>query len=712
MTSFAELKEELALYLNAHHIASIQEAYKTAREAHKGQRRHTGEPYVAHPVEVAYILSQMRLDQESIIAALLHDVLEDTDIDKQGLVEHYGTAIAELVDGVSKLTQMEFQTRAEAQAENFRKMILAMSQDIRVIMIKLADRLHNMRTLQALPVAKQRRIARETLEIYAPIAHRLGMHRLFIELEDLCFQALYPFRSRVIRDMLSHLSGSRREFLRTTSEKILEKLQSARLGEVQVVSREKHIYSIYKKMRSKHLSFSEITDVFALRIVVENVDACYRALGLVHNLFKPVPERFKDYIAIPKANGYQSLHTTLFGPYGFPIEIQIRTTEMHRLAENGIASHWLYKEKGSNTLIHQAQTRANQWLQGLLEMQRSTGSSLEFIENVKIELFPDEVYVFTPKGDIIELPSGATPIDFAYAIHSDIGNACVAAKLDRRLAPLSAPLANGQRVEIITAPGARPNPVWLKFVVTGKARSNIRHFLKNQQRTESINFGKRLWDRAFATYAQSLERVPTERLEKFLQSCHLENIDDLYEEIGLGNQMAMVVAERLLQDALASEKTALPPSSYKPLPIKGSEGVVVGFAECCHPIPGDPILGVLQPGHGILVHLEQCPHIDKIRAKSGRCLELSWEDHLEGEFSADIQIQVANQRGVLAKIATAIAAAEGNIENIRVDPQDGAFNTIDLIISVRDRVHLAKIMRKLRALKEISRIARQRGEVL
>lgn len=711
MGYFAELRIALAEYLDRTQIEKIRQAFLFGERAHGEQSRFSGEPYITHPVAVATILAKMRLDPESIMAAILHDVIEDTDADKATLAKEFGKPVAELVDGVTKLTQIKFESRAEAQAENFRKMVLAMSKDLRVILVKLADRLHNMRTLDALPASKRRRISLETLEIYAPIANRLGMHGLRVEFENLGFKNLYPMRYRVLTEAIKKARGNRKEIMSVIKKSLKESLQATNIPTFDIHGREKHIYSIYKKMHNKNVPFSEIMDVYAFRLVVDSIDSCYRVLGVVHNLYKPVPERFKDYIAIPKANGYQSLHTTLFGPYGVPIEIQIRTSDMDCMAESGIASHWLYKADVSG--VNESHIRAQEWLKNLLELQKSTGSSLEFIENVKIDLFPDEVYVFTPKGNILELPNGACAADFAYAIHTDIGDTCVAAKIDRRISPLSTQLANGQTVEIITSPHAKPNPAWLNFVITGKARAAIKHFLKQQRKAESIALGQRLLERALSTLSLTLDDIPEDKLNALLQESDFKTLDDLLEATGLGTQVPLIVARRLAcaeKDEQAEEdaekRSAQETLSKQPLLIEGTEGMAIHFSECCHPIPGDVILGVLSAGRGIIVHMEECKQIAKLR-HTDKCIFLSWEKNIKREFSVPIDIETFNERGVLANLAMAIADAEGNIEDISVDESDGRHSIVKLLISVRDRTHLARVMRRIRTVRAVSRITRR-----
>ncbi len=708
---FAPLRKELESYFTPEQIAETYRAYQLAEKAHHGQQRHSGEAYITHPVAVAEILADLRMDKESIIAALLHDVIEDTSVDKDTIIKEFNEDIANLVEGLTKLTQIKFESRAEQQAENFRKMFLAMVKDIRIILVKLADRLHNMRTLDVLSATKRRRIARETLEIYAPISNRLGMHNFHIELEELGFAALYPMRYRVFDVAVHRARGDHEEILTEVKQAIQDNLQAAALHHCTVWGREKHLYGIYKKMSKKRLSFSEIMDVFAFRIIVDRVDECYRALGVVHNIYKPVPERFKDYIAIPKVNGYQSLHTTLFGPYGIPIEIQIRTAEMDQMADSGIAAHWRYKHDSDHD-ANGAQKRAREWVRGLLEMQQSAASSLEFIENVKFDLFPDEVYIFTPKGNIFELPAGATPVDFAYAIHSDIGNSCVAVKIERRLAPLSTPLISGQTVEVITTPGARPNPAWLNFVVTGKARSNIRHYLKQQRHEESINLGRFLLNKALESLGIKIDDVSQDLLNGLLDDLEQKDLDDLLENIGLGNQIAVLVARRLAGlDAgqKQHETEADQEITQNTLPIKGSDGMVVSFATCCYPIPGDPVVGFLQKGQGLQVHVDQCSYVKNLlRKKADNIIPVRWEEQVDNYFQVALAIEVENHRGVLAAVTSAISNAEANIDDIQVDAQDGKYNTIQVLLSLHDRVHLARVMRSIRRVSPVERITRIR----
>ena len=711
MTQFSELKEELSQYLSDEQIDIVHEAYLFAEKAHEPQKRSSGEPYITHPTTVALLLAKSRMDYQSIAAALLHDVLEDTEMPKEALAERFGEEVADLVDGVSKLTQINFETRAEAQAANFRKMMMAMAQDIRVILIKLADRLHNMRTLGHLPPAKRHRIAKETLDIYAPIANRLGMRVFRDEFYELGFQMLYPLRYNIIKNAVKKAYGNRKEIVTIIDGSLNSSLRESGITQYSLYGREKNFYSIYRKMREKHLKFSEVMDVYAYRIVVENADQCYRVLGAVHNSYKPVPERFKDYIAIPKANGYQSLHTTLFGPYGVPIEIQIRTEQMDKMAENGISAHWLYKS--TDQVVNQAQLRAREWIKGVLEIQQSAGDSLEFIENVKIDLFPDEVYVFTPSGDIMELPNGATAVDFAYAVHSDIGNSCVAVKIDRRLVPLSTQLKSGQAIEVVTAPGASPNPAWLNFVVTGKSRSNIRHFLKKQQSNESIGLGQRLLDSALMKLDLSLDKISDEQKETIVKALALKTFDQLFEEIGLGNQMAPIIAQRLQHpDKEGADLEIHSEDGQEELVIKGTEGMAVTFANCCYPIPGDPVQGILTMGHGIVVHTENCLNTAEIRRKHPeKCIAIRWEEGVRGEFQVGIAIEMENRRGTLATLALALADAESNIDDVKITEHDGRYATINVLITLRGRVHLARILRRLRQISYISKIYRHKSYV-
>ncbi|MEO5343261.1 MAG: RelA/SpoT family protein [Gammaproteobacteria bacterium SHHR-1] len=692
--------------MSTEQVREVYRAYLFSAEVHQNQSRLTGEPYIYHPLAVARILAGMRMDQACIIAAILHDVIEDTEATKEILQVQFGDEVAELVDGVSKLTLMDFRSRAEAQAANFRKMMLAVAKDIRVIIIKLADRLHNMRTLGVMRPEKKRRIAKETLEIYAPIANRFGINSMRQELEALGFKAHWPRRYAVIKEHIRRNRGNRKEILSHIEHALRLRLQQEGI-ENESYGREKNPYSVYRKMRDKHLSLSELADVLAFRIIVDSVDTCYRVLGVVHNLYKPKPGSFKDYIAIPKANGYQSLHSILIGPSGFPIEIQIRTREMHQLAECGIAAHWIYKtpRNGRDTLPR----GASEWLSSLLELQSGVGDSMEFLENVKIDLFPDEVYVFTPQGDILVLPRGATVIDFAYAVHSRVGDSCVAARIDRRLTPLRTRLHNGQTVEIITSEGAVPNPAWLNFVATSKARGYIRAYLKNIKQQEAMDLGRRLLDKEMRAYGSCLEQISIGVIEQALAEWKIDSLDSLLVDIALGNRMPLLVAQRLTGQAGGT----LPEGSYRdhnsdPLVIRGTEGVVVNYARCCRPIPGDAITAVFNPGKGMVVHRQECPNLHEGKVRES-WLELDWEAGIDNDFPTEIRVAVGNQRGVLATVAASIAELGSNIENVAIEERDGLTSTLILIIEVKNRKHLANIMRRIRTIPDVIRISRTLG---
>ncbi len=700
-------------FMQPEHIEQIRHAYEFGATAHEGQTRASGEPYIQHPLEVACILADMHMDHETLIAAILHDVIEDTPVDRERVSDEFGSEVAAIVDGLSKLTQLEFESHAETQARNFQRMLMAMADDIRVILVKLADRLHNMRTLGALRPDKRRRIARETLEIYAPIAQRLGINQIRLELEDLGFATLYPLRYRVIRQEMLRIRGNRKEVVDKIKDRIKRHLRQERLV-AHVLGREKHLYSIYQKMREKHLGFSGVHDVYAFRVIVDTVDTCYRALGILHSLYKPVPGRFKDYIAIPKANGYQSLHTVLFGPFGVPIEVQIRTNEMDQVAEAGIAAHWLYKT--GDGAARSANKRAREWLRGILEMQQQAGNSQEFLENVKIDLFPDEIYVFTPKGEILAMPRGSTAVDFAYAIHTDLGNKCVACRINRQLAPLRTPLETGQTVEIVTAPGARPNPSWLTFVVTGKARATIRHYLKNLQIDEAHELGRRMLERELESHGLKVDQIDRELLNHVLGSFKLEDIDHLYSEIGLGNRPAPLVVRMLLPENLEppddtqarrrAKALAQPPV---PLVIQGTEGMVVTFPKCCYPLPGDSIIGFLTAGRGIVVHQQHCANVADYRSAPEKWIDVQWAPNVEREFSVELSLDVINRRGVLATIAAAVADANANIEDVTISERNERNSNIRFVINVRDRKHLADVIRTVRHVKTVVRVARKKA---
>ncbi len=701
MPTINNLVKRLHSYLDDEQIDQVVKAYEFAEQAHEGQYRRTGDPYITHPVAVAHILVDMHMDHESLMAAMLHDVIEDTGVSKEQLAELFSPEVAELVDGVSKIAQIKFESRAEQQAENLRKMMLAMTRDIRVILVKLADRLHNMRTLHVMPREKRKRIAMETMDIYAPIANRLGMYNIRVEYEDLGFNALYPMRANLIAKAVKSARGHRKEVLSMLKESIEHCLAEEGI-EARVIGREKHLYSIYQKMKEKNRSFKEIMDVYGFRIVVDRVDTCYRVLGAVHNYFTPIPGRFKDYVAIPKANGYQSLHTTLKARSGVPLEIQIRTEEMEAMANNGIAAHWLYKEDdgdGSPT-----STRAQAWMGRLLEMQQKAGDSMEFIENVKVDLFPHDVYVFTPEGEIKELPVGATPVDFAYAVHTKVGNTCVAARVDGKLVPLSRPLESGQTVRVITSANASPNPAWLNFVVTGKARSNVRHFLKHQRREDSVQLGERLLQKALSAYETSMDELPIERVVGELASNHYGSLDDLLEDIGLGNRLAPLVARKLLGN---KDEERGPEEDRKPLAIRGTEGLLVTYARCCLPLPGDSIIGHLSAGRGIVVHRDSCKNLlNEMRSSPEKCIGLYWDRDVEQDFTAELRMEMVNKKGVLATLATTLAELGSNIETITMAEKDATVTSLNVSISVQHRVHLARIIKRLRKLENVLRISR------
>jgi GTP pyrophosphokinase len=694
-----ELLASVGAYLPAEQVERIREAAEFGASAHKGQRRLSGEPFIAHPVAAASILADLHLDSDTIIAAILHDVIEDTPTPKDQLAARFGTDVAELVDGVTKLDQIKFKSREEAQAESFRKMLLAMVKDLRVVLVKLADRTHNMRTIDAMLPARRRAIARETLEIYAPIAERLGLYNLKLELEDLGFRALYPQRYRVLERALKRARGNQREFLKRIEKQLTAALMKSELV-ARVEAREKHLYSIYRKMHKKRATLNEIVDVYGLRIIVDKADTCYRVLGIAHSAFKPMPGRFKDYIAIPRVNGYQSLHTTLAGPNGVPIEVQIRTEDMDRVAESGVAAHWRYKTGEDPGASQQESTR--EWLSHLIELQEG-GSSEEFLESVKVDLFPDKVYVFTPKGEILRLPSGSTVVDFAYAVHTDIGNRCVAAKVDRRLTPLRTVLRNGQTVEIITAKGAMPNPSWVNFVVTAKARSAIRHYLKSLRRTEAITLGRRLLNQSLGEFQLSIEEVSEESMRAAVGELGMKDVDELFERIGLGERLAPLVARRLLP---AEPQDTASGGAPAPLAVAGTEGLLVSYARCCFPIPNDEIFAFLSSGRGIVIHRENCVNVEDYRKHPEKWLPVAWQAGPDRPFSSQIRVDVKNRMGVLAAVAAAISGTETNIDHVTVEERDGDTSTLVFELKVRDRRQLARIMRTIRRMPDVLRVTR------
>lgn len=727
----SQLSLKLKQYLKPEDLETVYEAYRFSAAAHEGQVRRSGDPYISHPVSVAGILAELHLDVPSINAALLHDVVEDTGITKEEIGEKFGKQVAELVDGLSKLDKIEFQSATQAQAENFRKMLLAMAQDVRVILVKLADRLHNMQTLDYMKPEKQRRIARETLDIYAPIANRLGLNAIYQELEDLSFKYLHPMRYGVLLKAIKAARGNRKEVISKILEAIKLKIVESGI-EADITGREKHLYSVYKKMSDKTMDFEQIHDIYGFRVIVKDLPTCYLALGALHNLYKPIPGKFKDYIAIPKANGYQSLHTTLFGPFGTPIEVQIRSHEMHNIAEAGVAAHWLYKTTDAQLTALQQQT--HQWLQRMLEIQSESADSLEFLEHFKVDLFPDEVYVFTPKGKILALPKGASAVDFAYAVHTDIGNRCVAVKINQELAPLRTELRNGDHVEIITATNAKPNPMWLNYVVSGKARSHIRHYLKTMQSAESAHLGERMLNQALKAMHAKPEDVDESRWQKLLRDYGAKSREEILTDIGLGKRLNVMVAHQLLASEAPVQKAKEPdatsaignfigkifsktPFSFasKPLDtitIRGTEGMAVQYATCCRPIPGDPILGFINKDKGLVIHTHDCPAIRKFRLDPDKWLDVDWEPDDKRLFKVNLKLSVSNEPGMLAKIASAIAEVGSNIDHVSVEEADGSqYSNILFTVQVKNRVHLADLMRQVRKIQNVARINRVKGNL-
>ena len=704
IASLATLMQRAGEYLGEDDLRRIREAYRFGDQAHLGQFRSSGEPYISHPIAVAEILSGWRLDADSLMAALLHDVIEDTTVAKQILAERFGSAVADIVDGVSKLDRVEFASKEHQQAESFRKMLLAMARDVRVILIKLADRLHNMQTLEALPAPRQRRIAQETLDIYAPIAHRLGLNSLYRDLQDLAFRSTHPFRYRTLKRAVQAARGNRREVLGRIVEAANKALPEAGVQGAQVQGREKSIYAIHTKMREKHLSFAQVLDIYGMRVIVDTVPQCYLALGALHTTFKPVPGRFKDYIAIPKINGYQSLHTTLVGPFGTPVEFQIRTHEMQRVAQSGVAAHWLYK--AHHVSFSELHTRTHQWLQSLLDIQSQTGDSLEFIEHVKVDLFPDAVYVFTPRGEIRAMPRGATVLDYAYSIHTDIGDRAVGCRVNEELVPLRTELVNGDVVEVLTDPTSRPDPSWLAFVRTGKARASIRHSLRTLSYRESATLGRRLLEQSLAALRIALGSLETTVLDRAIRDSGVRTIEELYADIGLGKRLAPVVARSIaLQTAATPAALMLPRPA--PMVITGNEGSAVSYSTCCFPLPGDSVVGHLRGGHGLILHRADCSTALRLRDRDAeRWVDVDWSEQVSGAFRSELEISVRNDRGVLGRVAAEIAASEANIAHVSMDESAERVASLRFILMVRDRVHLARVLRNLRRLPEVSRISR------
>nr|WP_245680064.1 bifunctional (p)ppGpp synthetase/guanosine-3',5'-bis(diphosphate) 3'-pyrophosphohydrolase [Aquimonas voraii] len=703
---------KLRPYLPAEQIPTVKRAYHVGAVAHDGQTRKSGEPYITHPLAVAGILAELGMDVETLCAAILHDALEDTQLGREAISGEFGEAVAELVDGVTKLDKLSFRDRNEAMAESFRKMLLAMARDLRVILIKLADRLHNMRTIGSMSADSRRRIARETLDIYAPIAQRLGMNRIKSELQDLGFRAMHPWRHAVIARRIAQQPVMRREAMATIEAALSQKLKQEGLKH-RLVSRVKTPHSVYNKMRNEFKPragevrakrFERVMDVFGFRVVVEQTMQCYHALGAVHALYKPVEARFRDFIAIPKANGYQSLHTVLFSPYGSHVEVQIRTEDMDLLAERGIAAHWLYKTDAPQSSNNNAQNRARAWLSELLESQQDAGSSLEFLENVKVDLFPDEVYIFSPKGRIFALPRGATVLDFAYAVHTDVGNRAVASRIDKKLAPLRTRLTSGQTVEVITAPSAVPNPQWLEFVVSSRARTAIRHHLKRLQHEDAVELGHRMLEAALDAIEASLERVPPAVLDHYLQDNRLRRLEDLLADIALGNRMPQQVALALTEGRLPGERRSTP--RLEKIHISGAGHGLLSFAACCRPLPGDEIMGYLSSGKGVVVHRMECPNLPELQKSPERWVPVDWDREVEGDFRAGLRVEVLNKPGVLAQVAAAIAEAESNIDNVEYQERDLRMAVMHFGIEVKHRKHLADVMRRVRKLDVVLGIQR------
>lgn len=715
VASVTHLTSKLAEYLTPSELKKVKEAYRFSDEAHLGQMRMSGEPYISHPIAVAEICADWKLDAQAIMAALLHDVMEDQDVKKDELIERFGAPVATLVDGLSKLEKIEFQSQIEAQAENFRKMLLAMARDVRVILVKLADRLHNMRTLGSMAPVKKRRIARETMEVYVPIAHRLGLNNIYRELQDLAFSHLYPLRYKTLGKAVKAARGNRREVVSKILESVNSTLDATGIP-AQVYGREKTLYGIYRKMRNKHLSFSQVLDIYGFRVVVDSFANCYVTLGTLHALFKPMPGKFKDYIAIPKLNGYQSLHTTLIGPYGTPVEFQIRTQDMHRVAESGVAAHWLYKDdEGSLTDLQQ---RTHAWLQSLLDIQKQTGDSAEFLEHVKVDLFPDSVYVFTPKSKIIALPRGATALDFAYTIHTDVGDQTIAVKINLEQVPLRTELRNGDIVEIITAPTSRPNPNWLSFVRTGKARSAIRHHLRTINLVESTELGQRLLSQALSALGVN-PLLPDQLVERLLNESSAKSMEDLYADIGVGQRMAALVARHIL--GLMENDTQVPKpqvdvngdivlNKIDPVIIYGTEGISVQLAPCCHPIPGDAINGQMKRDQGLIIHTIDCELAKRQRSKEpDRWIEVVWGSDLNRRFDCRITLVVRNEKGILARVAAEIGESDANITHVGMDDdKDQLMTHLHFTVQVEDRVHLARLMRNVRRISGVTRLLRDR----
>ncbi|MDA7691780.1 bifunctional (p)ppGpp synthetase/guanosine-3',5'-bis(diphosphate) 3'-pyrophosphohydrolase [Methylophilaceae bacterium] len=700
----SRLTQLIKTYLPKKEVDKVWEAYRFSEKAHSGQKRRSGEAYISHPVSVACIAARFHLDSQSIQAALLHDVVEDTQVTESDIELKFGKQVSILVTGLSKLDKVEFQDANEAQAENFRKMLLAMTQDVRVMLIKLSDRLHNMQTIQSLDESRKIRIAQETVDIYAPIANRLGLNNLYQELEDLCFEVLHPVRYKTIQKAIKASRGNRKEVIEKISNEISNKLNSVKTKS-EITGREKNPASIHRKMLEDQTGFNQINDIYAFRIIVNDINDCYLTLGTLHSLYNPIPGKFKDYIAIPKANGYQSLHSTLLGPFGVPVEIQIRTKNMHQLAEAGVAAHWLYKTKDAH--VTDLQQKTNQWLKRMLEIQNDSSNSLEFLEHLKVDLFPDEVYVFSPDGKIFALPKNSSTIDFAYAVHSDVGNKAVSAKINQILVPLRTKLSTGDHVEIITSTLAKPNPTWLNFVITGKARSQIRNYLRSAESKDLIFLGEKMLNNALNAFHIHPTAIKKKHWNKLILDYHVESKDEILMDIALGKKVNVMVAHQLtnLMDGVASNKKQT--KMLDVITIKGSDDMAIQLANCCHPIPGDPILGYINKDKGLVIHTHDCKIVNELSLEHDRWVDVEWEPDSEKLFNVRLSVLVVNERGMLGKIASVIADAESNIDNVSLQDMDGSpFATLNFVVQVRHRLHLAELIRNLRKITKVNKITR------
>ena len=700
----SSLTQLVKTYLPKREIDKVWEAYRFSEKAHSGQKRRSGEAYISHPVSVACIAARFHLDSQSIQAALLHDVVEDTESTELEIESKFGKQVSTLVTGLSKLDKVEFQDANEAQAENFRKMLLAMTQDVRVMLIKLSDRLHNMQTIQSLDERKKIRIAQETVDIYAPIANRLGLNNLYQELEDLCFEVLHPVRYKTIQKAIKASRGNRKEVIEKISNEISHKLNSVKT-KADITGREKNPASIHRKMLEDQTGFNQINDIYAFRIIVNDINDCYLTLGTLHSLYNPIPGKFKDYIAIPKANGYQSLHSTLLGPFGVPVEIQIRTKNMHQLAEAGVDAHWLYKTKDAQ--VTDLQQKTNQWLKRMLDIQNDSSNSLEFLEHLKVDLFPDEVYVFSPDGKIFALPKNSSSIDFAYAVHSDVGNKAVSAKINQMLVPLRTRLSTGDHVEIITSTLAEPKPTWLNFVITGKARSQIRNYLRSAESKDLIFLGEKMLNNALNAFHIHPTAIKKKHWNKLILDYHVESKDEILMDIALGKKVNVMVAHQLtnLMDGVTSNKKQT--KMLDVITIKGSDDMAIQLANCCHPIPGDPILGYINKEKGLVIHTHDCQVVNELSLEHDRWVDVEWEPDSEKLFNVRLSVLVVNERGMLGKIASVIADAESNIDNVSLQDMDGSpFATLNFLVQVRHRQHLAELIRNLRKITKVNKITR------